>query len=484
MYKLSADPDPELINIADDRGPHFYPFYNRKRKNDYNKLILPKSIDIIQNNLLGNKRQWFINKEHIFDYNKSKNINFTHNYNDTTPTDYIRMRKIKLILPKQTENIVIKWNNLYRFVYNKSVGIFNDTGLIGMSLRNCVKNNAQWGFHPYVLELPTELREGAANEVSTAAKTAFTNLSRNNISHFNIKFKKKTCKKWMLKGFQQRSYKKTGKKSFTLLNTYCPYQFYSTQKLPDKIENDFSLYFDGFDYYLLIPFTVNINTPVNLRNAISLDPGIRTFQTAYIPHEKKCIEICTGQSVAKLHSIAINLDRLISARKLGHFRNKNMKTIDRKSKKYIRKIISKRIQKTRKKLKNLQNELHWQTCSFLTNNCGIILCPILKVKSLSNKVNRKLSNKSVRNMSLLAHHSFRTKLKTKAEERGSTVIFCSEHYTSKTCGACGILNNNLGSNKSFRCQSCNFIIDRDVNAARNVMLRAMRGSADYDNDQF
>lgn len=90
--------------------------------------------------------------------------------------------------------------------------------------------------------------------------------------------------------------------------------YYSTQKLPD-----FSLYFDGYDYYLQIPFEIKINSRRNYGNAISLDPGIRTFQTAYIPHQNKCIELCTGQSVAKLHSMAINLDRLISARKLGYF---------------------------------------------------------------------------------------------------------------------------------------------------------------------
>lgn len=148
----------------------------------------------------------------------------------------------------------------------------------------------------------------------------------------------------------------------------------------------------------------------------------------------------------------------------------------------MRKICTKRIEKIRKKLKNLQSELHWQTCNYLTNNAKIILCPVLEIQSLSKKVNRKLTNKSVRNMSLLAHHSFRMKLKTKAFERGCTVIYCSEHYTSKTCGACGDLNVNLGSNKTFHCQMCNLTIDRDCPhyVGINVMLRAMRDSANHD----
>ena len=40
------------------------------------------------------------------------------------------------------------------------------------------------------------------------------------------------------------------------------------------------------------------------------------------------------------------------------------------------------------------------------------------------------------------------------------------HNTSKQCGACGELNDKLGGSKTFNCQKCGAVADRDVHAAR------------------
>lgn len=54
---------------------------------------------------------------------------------------------------------------------------------------------------------------------------------------------------------------------------------------------------------------------------------------------------------------------------------------------------------------------------------------------------------------------------------GGELIDCTEEYTSKTCTRCGRINHNLGSNKVFTCASCKLIIDRDINGARNILLK-------------
>jgi putative transposase len=46
-------------------------------------------------------------------------------------------------------------------------------------------------------------------------------------------------------------------------------------------------------------------------------------------------------------------------------------------------------------------------------------------------------------------------------------------YTSKTCGCCGKINKSLGSKKTFACPNCKFTIDRDINGARNIMLKVL-----------
>jgi hypothetical protein len=85
-----------------------------------------------------------------------------------------------------------------------------------------------------------------------------------------------------------------------------------------------------------------------------------------------------------------------------------------------------------------------------------------------------LGSKTVRQMSFLSHYKFKQRLIAKAAVRGVKVLVVSEHYTSKTCGSCGRLKEDLGSAKTFRCDHCAAVLDRDCNGARNILLRAIR----------
>ena len=55
--------------------------------------------------------------------------------------------------------------------------------------------------------------------------------------------------------------------------------------------------------------------------------------------------------------------------------------------------------------------------------------------------------------------------------KNKTIVRGSEAYTSKQCGRCGTLNDNLGSSSTFTCGSCTLVSDRDIHAARNILLR-------------
>ncbi|WP_307731330.1 zinc ribbon domain-containing protein [Microseira wollei] len=49
--------------------------------------------------------------------------------------------------------------------------------------------------------------------------------------------------------------------------------------------------------------------------------------------------------------------------------------------------------------------------------------------------------------------------------------------TSKTCGSCGYIHHKLGGAKVFKCPRCGVRIPRDVNGARNILLRALQATA-------
>ena len=91
---------------------------------------------------------------------------------------------------------------------------------------------------------------------------------------------------------------------------------------------------------------------------------------------------------------------------------------------------------------------------------------------VANKIlNRKINKETSNNLIMLSHYKFKQLLDHKMKLRKGELIECTEEYTTKTCGNCGILNHSIGSKKIFICPSCNIRIDRDMNAARNILIK-------------
>ena len=63
----------------------------------------------------------------------------------------------------------------------------------------------------------------------------------------------------------------------------------------------------------------------------------------------------------------------------------------------------------------------------------------------------------------------------KAESAGGSVVRVPPHHTSRECSACGRRRDMPLSVRTYRC-SCGLVLDRDVNAARNVLQRGMSAS--------
>jgi putative transposase len=67
-------------------------------------------------------------------------------------------------------------------------------------------------------------------------------------------------------------------------------------------------------------------------------------------------------------------------------------------------------------------------------------------------------------------HEFRRQLTYKAAWYGCRVLVASRwEPTSKTCCACGWVDDDLTlADRVFRCEQCGLVLDRDLNAAKNV----------------
>ncbi|GGE11415.1 hypothetical protein GCM10011571_10970 [Marinithermofilum abyssi] len=60
----------------------------------------------------------------------------------------------------------------------------------------------------------------------------------------------------------------------------------------------------------------------------------------------------------------------------------------------------------------------------------------------------------------------------KAEWAGKNVELVDPHNTSQACSECGQIGKKKLSERIHKC-SCGYIADRDVNAARNILHKAI-----------
>lgn len=222
------------------------------------------------------------------------------------------------------------------------------------------------------------------------------------------------------------------------------------------IEHDCRLVYEYGKWFVSVPFKRTIDIPKIKEPIVSLDPGIRSFQTYYSLTGTGNI----GQNVwEKILGYCYQLDKLISRLSKVHGSR--------------RQSLKRAAVRLRYRIKCLKDELHNKVAVWLCKKYKTIVIPEFSAMEMSAKHKRKLTRKTVRAMLNLGHSQFRNKLVQLAEIYDSQVVFVNEAYTSKTCTACGHIHEKLGSSKVFKCPACGTILSRDINGARNIMLRAM-----------
>jgi transposase len=87
---------------------------------------------------------------------------------------------------------------------------------------------------------------------------------------------------------------------------------------------------------------------------------------------------------------------------------------------------------------------------------------------------KKLYRSSKRLMSTYSFCKFKESLLWKSKQRNVNCYIVDESYTLKTCSNCGWINYTLGGNKIYNCKMCNIVIDRDLNADRNILIKNLQ----------
>jgi len=185
---------------------------------------------------------------------------------------------------------------------------------------------------------------------------------------------------------------------------------------------------------------------------ISLDTGVRTFQTGFSSNHIISIGSRGGEKLSllllKADGIQKEIDSCMNNRKRKRLRKQKLHTY--------------------RKLRFLVDDIHWKTCSFLVDNYDCILLPDFRITGM---VKNSFSRMTKRLLYIYSYFRFKQRLSYKSELEGVRLCIVDESYTSKTCGRCGNLNAKLGSSKVFNCPYCGLVIDRDVNGARNILIK-------------
>ena len=206
-------------------------------------------------------------------------------------------------------------------------------------------------------------------------------------------------------------------------------------------------------WFVIIPYRVAITSTENQGRFVALDPGVRTFLTGY--SEDTAFKLGSG-AFSRIARLCCHMDDLIS----------RMSKATCASRRRMKKALS----RMRWKIWDLIDDLHFKSIRFLLDRFDVILLPTFEVSEMVGKLGRKLRAKSVRSMLTLAHFRFKQRIKSAARTCGKHVIDVNEAYTSKTASWTGEMKQ-IGGAKTIR--SGGVVLDRDINGARGIFLRAL-----------
>ncbi|MFP4298199.1 MAG: RNA-guided endonuclease InsQ/TnpB family protein, partial [Spirulinaceae cyanobacterium] len=123
-------------------------------------------------------------------------------------------------------------------------------------------------------------------------------------------------------------------------------------------------------------------------------------------------------------------------------------------------LIHQRIQRQRK-------DFHYKTANKLTRCYDLIVVEDLNIKGLA----RTRLAKSILDA---AWGQFITILEAVAVKCGVRVVKVNPHRTSQDCSGCGTKVPKALSVRTHECPKCGLTIDRDQNAAVNILHRALK----------
>lgn len=370
----------------------------------------------------------------------------------TIKGEILRCKKI-IIKPNQTQRNILKtWLNIYREVYNLTVKYFKKHKICKKSkarkiIRNKIDNKPYLNGLIKNSKIPLHTVNNAIFDVLKAYKTGFSNLKLRNIKFFRLRYKK-AKKSTHILVLEPNVFNSAG----TGLNLLILKNLNPSTKI--ETECDVRLQYNSRtkQFILFVPENREILHKPKRLNRCALDPGMRVFQSVY-SDDGAILQIGTEKTNQKIKKLIAKIE----------YNSPN------KEKKWYEKFIN----RLRTKIKNMITDLHWKVARFLCKMFDNIMIGKMSTKDIIRKHTSVLTPESKRFCVALSHFTFIQRLQTKCEEFAVNYKEVDESYTSKTCGKCGEMRDDLAGAKIFECnqENCSYKMNRDIHGARNILIK-------------
>lgn len=201
-------------------------------------------------------------------------------------------------------------------------------------------------------------------------------------------------------------------------------------------------------WYVSVLVREEVEQPQLINDTLGIDLGVKTLAT--------CSDGTTYANPKALAKYEEKLKRL--QRKLS----RQQKTSNR------RKATKTKIAKVWAKIRHIRTDVIQKATTDIvrTKQCQTIALEDLHIKGMVRCHNLAKS------VSDAAMRQFRTTLEYKQAWAGGDIKLVDRWYpSSKVCSACGCVKPNLNlSERTFTCEDCGIVMDRDLNAAINLKM--------------
>jgi putative transposase len=197
------------------------------------------------------------------------------------------------------------------------------------------------------------------------------------------------------------------------------------------------------DWYISVAYEFEPESPIKSRDFIGVDVGVKVLATCSdgtVFENKRAYKKATKKLA--------RLQRELNRRQMGSA-NRNQTKL--------------KIAKTHQRIANIRKDAIHKFTSWLCKNHAVIGLEDLNVSGMLK--NHKLAG-AIADSSL---YEIRRQAEYKSQWYGSQLVFADLFYpSSKTCSNCGHIQQMPLSERTFNCQACGSVKDRDLNASLNL----------------